>query len=89
MKLFKKNDNSKQRNLSMIKNLVQRVKSRFAVPNPILGRWAHEENFDLKQRKIDLANEDHCHCYEYLAEKKKELEARNKHEELETKLVKN
>ena len=73
----------------MIKNLVQRVKSRFVVPTPILGRWAHEENFDLKQRKIDLANEDHCHCYEYLAEKKKELEAQNKHEDLETKVVKN
>lgn len=57
----------------MIRNLIQRVKSRFVVPTPILGRWAHEENFDLKQRKIDLANEDHCHCYEYLAEKRKEM----------------
>ena len=73
----------------MIKNLVQRVRSRFAVPNPILGRWAHEENFDLKQRKIDLANEDHCHCYEYLAEKKKELDVRKKYEDFETKVVKN
>ena len=36
-----------------------------------LGRWGKVEGLSLEER-IDLANEDHCHCNEYI--KKKKLE---------------
>ena len=38
-----------------------------------LGRWGKVEGLSLKER-IDLANEDHCHCNEYI---KKKLEINN------------
>jgi hypothetical protein len=58
----------------MLTSFFNRLQRRFAVPTPTLGRWGHETNFRLKQRKIDLANEDHCHCYEYLDQKRREME---------------
>ena len=30
-----------------------------------LGRWGKVEGLSLEER-IDLANEDHCHCNEYI-----------------------
>jgi hypothetical protein len=58
----------------MIASFFLRLQKRFALPKHTLGRWRHEENFKITERKIDLANEDHCHCYEYLDQKRKELE---------------
>jgi len=33
-----------------------------------LGRWGKVEGLSLEER-IDLANEDHCHCNEYIKKK--------------------
>ena len=33
-----------------------------------LGRWSKVEGLSLAKR-IDLANEDHCHCNEYIKNK--------------------
>ena len=35
-----------------------------------LGRWSKVEGLSLEER-IDLANEDHCYCNEYIKKKLK------------------
>ena len=41
---------------------IRRFFGSFSVEYPLLGRWAiHHSNTQI-DRKIDLANEDHCGC---------------------------
>lgn len=56
----------------MLTKIIASVKQRFAPPVITLGRWGNDEKFSRKQRKVDLANEDHCSCDEYIKKKQKE-----------------
>ena len=47
--------------------------SKITKKQKFLGRWGKVEGLSLEER-IDLANEDHCYCNEYI---KKKLEINN------------
>jgi|TARA_B100000035_G_scaffold311203_1_gene320353 hypothetical protein len=63
---------------SLVSRITKSFKNRFSVPVPILGRWGHEEDFNKKKTKVDLANEDHCFCHEYIKTKSEELNNKKK-----------
>ena len=64
--------------ISIFSRITNSIKSRFSVPVPLVGRWSNDEDFTKKKTKIDLANEDHCFCDEYITEKSKKIIDENK-----------
>lgn len=57
--------------ISIFSRITNSIKNRFSVPVPLVGRWSNNEDFTKKKTKIDLDNEDHCFCDEYITEKSK------------------
>lgn len=55
----------KRLNIRKIFNILKITKKQ-----KFLGRWGKVEGLQLEER-IDLANEDHCHCNKYIEEKLK------------------
>lgn len=42
---------------------------RFQSTKPVLGRWTLEPSQQKLDRKVDLANEDHCGCCDDMKQK--------------------
>ena len=64
--------------IGIFSRITNSIKKRFSVPVPLVGRWSNDEDFSKKKTKIDLANEDHCFCDEYITGKSKKNIDENK-----------
>ncbi len=72
-------------NSLITKRLISIKSISFSISNPtvfdgvsqsILGRWLIEKDYKKVNRKLDLANEDHCGCCYVEPETKKEEDSK-------------